>query len=62
MDYLGRYIDIRTLRYIILMVILSIDGDGDGDGDGDNDEELFLIVVEKKVERCKIVELFNTKI
>jgi hypothetical protein len=31
------------------------------DGDGDNDEELLLIVVEKKVERCKVVELLNAK-
>jgi hypothetical protein len=33
----------------------------DGDGDVDNDEELLLIDIEKKVERCKIVELLNTK-
>jgi hypothetical protein len=42
------------------MIVLS--ADGDGDGDGDNDEELLLVVVEKKVERCKVMELFNTKI
>ena len=40
-----------------LMVALS----ADGDGDGDNDEELLLVDVEKKVERCKVVELFNAK-
>jgi hypothetical protein len=44
-----------------LTVALSADGDGDGDGDGDNDEELLLVDVEKKVERCKVVELFNAK-
>jgi hypothetical protein len=33
----------------------------DGDVDGDNDEELLLVDVEKKVERCKVVELFNAK-
>jgi hypothetical protein len=32
-----------------------------GDGDVDNDEELLLVDVEKKVERCKVVELFNAK-
>jgi hypothetical protein len=32
-----------------------------GDGDVDNDEELLLIDIEKKVERCKVVELLNTK-
>jgi hypothetical protein len=39
----------------VLMVVLS------ADGDGDNDEELLLVDVEKKVERCKVVELLNTK-
>jgi hypothetical protein len=28
------------------------------DGDGDVDDELLLVDVEKKVERCKVVELF----
>ena len=37
-----------------LMVVLSADDDG-------NDDELLLVDVEKKVERCKVVELFNTK-
>jgi hypothetical protein len=46
------------LRCAILTVALS--ADGDGDGDGDNDEELLLVVVEKKVERCKVVELFKS--
>jgi hypothetical protein len=32
-----------------------------GDGDVDNDEELLLVDVEKKVERCKVVELLNAK-
>jgi hypothetical protein len=33
-----------------------------GNDDIDNDEELLLVDIEKKVERCKIMELFNTKI
>jgi hypothetical protein len=32
-----------------------------GDGDVDNDEELLLVDIEKKVERCKVVELLNAK-
>jgi hypothetical protein len=32
-----------------------------GNGDSNNDEELLLVDVEKKVERCKVVELFNAK-
>jgi hypothetical protein len=57
MGCLGRHVDVRTLRYAVLTVVLS----ADGDGDSDNDEELLLVVVEKKVERCKVVELFNAK-
>ena len=45
---LKRHVDVLT-------VALS------ADGDGDNDEELLLVDVEKKVERCKVVELFNAK-
>jgi hypothetical protein len=33
-----------------------------GDSDIDNDEELLLVDIEKKVERCKVVELLNAKI
>ena len=40
---------------------LTVALSADGDGDGDNDEELLLVDVEKKVERCKVVELFNAK-
>jgi hypothetical protein len=32
-----------------------------GNGDGNNDEELLLVDIEKKVERCKVVELLNAK-
>jgi hypothetical protein len=32
-----------------------------GNSDDNNDEELLLVDIEKKVERCKIVELLNTK-
>jgi hypothetical protein len=39
------------------MVTVVVYTDGDGDDDGDNDEELLLVVIEKKVERYKIVEL-----
>jgi hypothetical protein len=44
------------------MVMMVVYTDGDGDNDGDNDEELLLVVIEKKVERCKVMELLNTKI
>jgi hypothetical protein len=47
--------------YKVLTVMVVVYTDGDGDGDGDNDEELLLVVVEKKVERCKVVELLNAK-
>jgi hypothetical protein len=49
-------------RFDGLTVVVYADGDGDGDGDGDNDEELLLIIIEKKVERYKVVELLNAKI
>ena len=42
------------IYFDILMIILNTDDD--------DDEELLLIDIEKKVERYKIVELFNTKI
>ena len=41
--------------------VLTVALSADGDGDGDNDEELLLVDVEKKVERCKVAELFNAK-
>jgi hypothetical protein len=32
-----------------------------GNDDGNNDEELLLVDIEKKVERCKVMELLNAK-
>ena len=56
---LKRHVDVA--RYVVRFLMGALGADGDGDGDGDNDEELLLVDVEKKVERCKVVELFNAK-
>jgi hypothetical protein len=42
------------------MLCFDFDGCTSADSDG-NDDELLLVVVEKKVERCKVVELFKVR-
>jgi hypothetical protein len=43
---------VHIILYLVSVVILSIDSNN-------NNNELLLIDIEKKVERCKIVEFFK---